>query len=202
MLNHHYCFVTRWSVDGTREEVFRIIEDTPAYVRWWPAVWLRVEIIEPGDTNSVGRVTRVLSKGWLPYLLSWTAVTHEKVFPERIAIEAAGDFQGRGCWTFDVSGAQTNVQYVWEIEARKPLLRYGSWLLRPIFAANHRWAMDRGLESLRLELARRRATSEQERASIPDPPGPVFVSGRRRRRLGLALEPSCSLAASSTTPQE
>jgi hypothetical protein len=57
--------------------------------------------------------------------------------------------------------------------------------LRPIFAANHRWAMARGEESLRLELARRHAKSDEERARIPVPPQPVFLSSRRRRRLGL-----------------
>jgi hypothetical protein len=35
-----YRFVTRWRVEGTPEEVFTIIEDTPDFVRWWPAVWL------------------------------------------------------------------------------------------------------------------------------------------------------------------
>ncbi|HEY1905085.1 MAG TPA: hypothetical protein VGG91_03530 [Myxococcaceae bacterium] len=49
-----------------------------------------------------------------------------------------------------------------------------SWLLRPVFAANHRWAMARGEESLALELRRRRARTDAERAAIPAPPGPML----------------------------
>ncbi len=75
---------------------------------------------------------------------------------------------------------------MWQVRADKPLLRRLSWLLRPVFAANHNWAMARGEESLKLELARRRATSEAECARVPPPPGPVFLSRRRRRRLGMA----------------
>jgi hypothetical protein len=36
-------------------------------------------------------------------------------------------------------------------------LRYGSFLFKPIFAANHRWAMARGEESLKRELFAARA---------------------------------------------
>jgi hypothetical protein len=43
------------------------------------------------------------------------------------------------------------------VRADKPLLRYGSWFFKPIFAANHRWAMARGEESLKRELERRHA---------------------------------------------
>lgn len=46
-----------------------------------------------------------------------------------------------------------------------------------MFEANHRWAMAQGEESLKLELARRRATSDAARASIPAPPGPVTYAG-------------------------
>ena len=42
--------------------------------------------------------------------------------------------------------------------------------MKPIFGANHRWAMGRGEESLKLELARRQGGSEAERALIPAPP--------------------------------
>ena len=43
--------------------------------------------------------------------------------------------------------------YDWKIRADKPLLRYLSFLLKPIFSANHRWAMAQGEKALRAELA-------------------------------------------------
>lgn len=70
-------------------------------------------------------------------------------------------------------GAQVKATYDWRIRAEKPLLRRLSPLMRPLLEANHRWAMAQGEESLRLELARRRASTSEARRSVPPPPGPV-----------------------------
>jgi uncharacterized protein YndB with AHSA1/START domain len=181
MASADYHFVTRWRVDATPEEVFRIIDDPPALPHWWPSVYLEVIEREPGDARGIGKVVDLLTKGWLPYTLRWRLVTLEKVPPTRIVLEASGDFLGRGVWTFaddDSAGAErvTLVTYDWRIRAEKPLLRSLSWLLKPVFAANHRWAMDRGEESLKLELLRRRATSNAERDRVPPPPPPTTTS--------------------------
>src|SRR5204863_3670122 len=142
--------------EGTPEEVYRIIDRPSELVRWWPAVYLDVRELEPGDETGVGKVVELLTKGWLPYTLRWRFRTVEKKPFERIVLEAQGDFEGRGVWTFEADGPCVRVTYDWRIRATKPLLRRLSFLLRPVFAANHRWAMARGEESLRLELARRR----------------------------------------------
>jgi hypothetical protein len=47
--------------------------------------------------------------------------------------------------------------------------------MKPLLAANHRWAMARGEESLRLELERRQAPDAAARARVPAPPGPTFT---------------------------
>lgn len=51
-----------------------------------------------------------------------------------------------------------------------PLLRTLSFAFKPVFSANHRWAMQRGEKSLRLELVRRRPCSPDERAALLAPP--------------------------------
>jgi hypothetical protein len=182
---HHYCFLTRWRVKATPEEVYEIIDDTPSYPRWWPAVWLKVEVLDRGDANGLGNNVRLTTKGWLPYILNWEGTALEKTFPSRTVFRAKGDFEGTGTWTFRADGLFVDVEYGWEVVADKPLLKYLSFLFRPIFAFNHNWAMARGLESLRLELARRSAKSPEELARIPPPPGPTFLSRRRRKRLNL-----------------
>ena len=91
-----------------------------------------------------------------------------------------GDFLGRGVWTFTARDGQTEVAFDWRLRANKPLLRALSFLLKPVFSANHRWAMARGEESLRLELLRRRAPTEAERARVPLPPGPTLPHNLRR----------------------
>jgi hypothetical protein len=184
-MSSQYRFFTHWRFEATPEEVYRIIDDSAEFVRWWPAVWLKVEMLEPGDARGIGKVMRYTTKGWLPYILHWTGRAVAKEYPSRLVLHATGDFEGEGSWTFRADGPHVDVEYVWAIQANKPLLRYLSFLLRPIFAANHNWAMARGEESLRLELARRHAKSPAELASIPAPPQPTFLSQRRRRRLGL-----------------
>lgn len=174
MFSREYHFHTRWRVQSTPEEIYRIMEDTPGLARWWPAVWLQVEILEAGDANGLGSRIRLFTKGWLPYTLTWIARATEKEFPRRIAFEASGDFEGRGAWTFQADSADVVMDYHWNVRADKPPLRYLSFLLRPAFAANHDWSMARGLESLRLELQRRHATTAEERAAVPLPPGPSF----------------------------
>lgn len=185
MLTNQYQFLTRWRVEATPAEVYRILEDTPGLVRWWPAVWLTVEEVHPGNEERIGSVYQLTSKGWLPYILTWSATTTAKEFPTRIALEARGDFHGRGVWTIHPNGSWTDVEYLWEIAADKPLLRYLSFALKPVFRANHEWAMRVGEVSLRRELRRRRATSIAEQVAVPLPPGPTFLSARRRRRLKL-----------------
>ena len=188
MASHHYHFQTRWRLEASAEEAFPLIDAVAEYVRWWPAVWLRVEILEPGDADGIGGRARLTTKGYLPYILTWEGTTLEKTFPRRKVSRATGDFEGHGVWTFRPDGSFVDVEYNWEIIADKPLLKYFSFLFRPLFAFNHNWAMVRGEESLRLELARRRAKSPEELARIPAPPAPTFLSPRRRRRLGLGVE--------------
>ena len=156
MASNEYRFVTRWRVEGTVDEVYRILDNPVDYVRWWPAVWLRAEIVDAGDANGVGKLLRFTSRGRLPYALRWTARTVEKNPPRTLVVKASGDFDGEGRWTLTQDGSHVDIEYVWAIAVHKPIVRHLSFLLRPMFEANHRWAMARGEESLRLELARRR----------------------------------------------
>ena len=130
--------------------------------------------LNQGDEKGVGKVGRLYTKGWLPYTLRWTFRVRESSYPYGFTLEATGDLVGRGVWTLKQEGEWVHVIYDWRINAEKPLLRTFSFLFKPLFAANHRWAMRMGEESLKLELMRRHATTLEERASIPPPPGPTF----------------------------
>lgn len=189
MPSHHYAFLTRWRVEATAEEVYPILDDTESLPRWWPAVWLKVDTLEPGDANGIGKKVRFTSKGWLPYILVWESTATEKEYPRRLALAASGDFTGRGVWTLRPDGRFVDIEYDWQIAADKPLLKAFSFLFKPAFAANHNWAMAKGLESLKLELARRKAKSPQEQAAVPSPPPATFFNSARRKRLGLAATP-------------
>ena len=102
---------------------------------------------------------------------------------------------GRGVWRLrEVAGPDapggplTDVEYDWRIRAEKGVLRTFSVAMKPLFSANHHWAMARGEESIRLEIARRHAAIGGDPAilaALPRPPGPTFphnLRGRPRRR--------------------
>jgi hypothetical protein len=168
-----YHFLSRWRVKGTCGEVADILGEPVELARWWPSVYLDVEELRPSDARGVGRRVRLHTKGWLPYTLRWEFEVVESRYPYGFTLVANGDFDGRGVWTFEQDGPFVDITYDWRIRAEKPLLRNLSFIFKPLFEANHRWAMTQGEESLRLELARRRAASAAARANVPPPPGPV-----------------------------
>ncbi len=172
--SNQYHFITCWRFAATPEEIYSLISHPEDFPRWWPSVYLRVDELAAGDERGVGRRVRLHTKGWLPYTLLWESCSVETDRPRRLMLKATGDFDGRGIWTFESDPEDSrfvNVSFDWQLTADKPLLRYLSFLLKPVFSANHRWAMARGEESLRLELARRHARTPEELARVPPPPG-------------------------------
>jgi hypothetical protein len=180
MPGNEYHFVTRWRVEGTPEDLYAVLDHPVDLPRWWPAVYLDVKEFPPDPERGPGKVYELFAKGWLPYTLRWRLRRTSKNPPFGYTIEAWGDFVGRGEWTFTANGPLVDVTYDWRIRADKPLLRYLSFLMKPLFSANHRWAMAKGEESLKLELARRRARSPKERAAVAPPPGPTWPVAKRR----------------------
>ncbi len=175
MASKDYHFITQWHIPGKVEEVTDIIRDNESLVHWWPSVYLRIDELTPGDTEGIGKVLDLYTKGWLPYTLHWQCRV-SAIHDDGFSLIASGDFEGRGIWTFKQNGPIVDVIYDWKISAEKPLLRYFSFIMKPLFSANHYWAMSRGEESLKLELARRRATTEQELLQVPLPPSPTSSS--------------------------
>ena len=169
-----YAFLTRWRLRATAQEVFDVLADPFGLSRWWPSVYLEVKELAPAEpAKGLGPVIGLHTKGWLPYTLRWNFRVVESTPPSGFRLVAHGDFEGTGVWTLrqdrDADGDFVDVTYDWRILAEKPLLRYGSFVLRPFFAANHRWAMARGEESLALELRRRRGEATAA------PPGATFA---------------------------
>ena len=174
MASNEYHFITAWRVKAALAEVNDLIGNAPDLARWWPSVYLQVKELQTGDAHGLGKVVDLYTTGWLPYTLRWQFRVTESHYPYGFTLEAWGDFVGRGSWTFEPEGENVNITYDWNIRADKPLLRYFSFIMKPIFSANHRWAMQKGLESLQLELARRHAPTPEEQARIPLPPQPTF----------------------------
>lgn len=174
MSSSHYEFTTHWRVRSTVAEINTILSNGPDLTRWWPSVYLDVQVLEQGDADGIGAVVSLYTKGWLPYTLRWQFRVTESRAPFGFSLEAWGDFVGTGVWTFAQDGDWVDITYDWRVRADKPLLRRLSFLLKPLFSANHHWAMRQGERSLQLELARRHAPTPAARQAVPAPPGPTF----------------------------
>ena len=159
--SNDYRFVTRWVVEGTCEEVSDVLGNPLDLPRWWPMVYLEVVELRPPNAAGTGRRVRLLTRGKLPYKLRWEFEVVDSRFPHGFTIAATGDFEGTGTWTFTQSGPRVDIMFDWRIRAEKPLLRWLSFVLKPLFEANHRWAMGRGEECLAGELARRRESERR-----------------------------------------
>ena len=155
--SNDYRFVTRWVVQSTCEEVSEVLGNPLDLPRWWPMVYLEVVELRAAGASGTGRRVRLLTKGKLPYKLRWEFEVVELRFPYGFTIATTGDFEGTGAWTFAQNGALVDITFDWRIRAEKRLLRWLSFVFKPIFEANHRWAMARGEECLVRELARRKA---------------------------------------------
>lgn len=153
--HNEYHFITRWRVEGDAAEVYKILSDPLGYARWWKGVHLRTRELKPGDEQGINRLIHLEMRGWLPYTLKWQLRSTEANKPYRFVAESTGDFVGRGTWTFRQEGPCVNINFDWDIQANKPFLRYFSFLLKPLFVANHNWVMKKWEESLKSELVKR-----------------------------------------------
>jgi hypothetical protein len=100
---------------------------------------------------------RLHTRGWLPYTLRWDLTVVRSEYPTGFVIAANGDLEGAGVWTLAERDGEVSATFDWRVTARKPLLRRLSPIFKPLFIANHHWAMRQGERSLCRELARRRA---------------------------------------------
>jgi hypothetical protein len=171
-----YHLRSEWRVLGAVDEVYEVIANAEELPVWWPAAFVETLVLEPGAEDGAGRVVRVESRGWLPYNLHWHLRVDDVEPGKHLGFNVWGDFEGRGAWWFKANGAWTDVVFDWRVRVRKPVVRWLSYVTRRIFESNHRWAMARGEESLRLALSRRHAEGELL-TSLPPPPAPVTYSG-------------------------
>jgi len=149
-----YLFVDEWDVAAPPEAVFDALADGRTYPQWWRPVYISAEADGPPE---LGRTARQHFKGRLPYTLKTSSTIVGFDPPRRVEADVVGDLSGRGVWTLTPRDGLTHVRFDWEVHADRPLLRYLSPVLRPLFRWNHNWAIARAIEGLE-PFAQRAAT--------------------------------------------
>jgi uncharacterized protein YndB with AHSA1/START domain len=140
-----YTFLDEWNVAAPQEAVFRALADARTYPRWWRPVYIDVESDGPPE---LGRVSRQHFKGRLPYTLRTRSEIVRYEPPNEFEVSVVGDLTGKGIWTLRPHEGMVHVRFDWRVIADRPLLRYLTPLLRPVFRWNHNWSVNRAIEGL------------------------------------------------------
>jgi len=140
-----YVFIDEWEVRAPREAVFTAVADGSTYPEWWGDVYISVKTDGPPE---LGRVSEAHFKGRLPYTLRTRSEIVRYEPPEVVAVDVVGDLSGQGVWTLSERGGAVHVHFDWRVMADRPLLRYLTPVLRPMFRFNHNWAIQRAIEGL------------------------------------------------------
>ena len=151
-MDNEYRFVDRWFVPAPLEEAYDVVGDTVRYPDWWGDVFVDVE--GDGGPPRPGRHVRIVSRGFLPYLLRWEAEVVDAEAPRTFGFTMTGDFVGSGSWTFEPVEAGTDAVFEFRPRVEKAGVKQLSPLLKPLFRWNHRWAMERGERGIAALFAR------------------------------------------------
>ena len=141
-----YVFIDEWDVDAPQEAVFAALADASTYPHWWKPVYIDVEADGP---PAVGCTSKQHFKGRLPYTLRTTSEIVRYEPPREFEVSVVGDLTGRGVWTLsEADDGRIHIHFDWRVIADRPLLRYLTPVLRPVFRWNHNWSVKRAIEGL------------------------------------------------------
>ena len=150
-----YRFVEWWIIPEARpEEVWPVIADARLLPVWWKGVYLGSERLGPWTEPRVGSQSRVRARGFLPYKLNFVLEATALEPGKLVEVKTSGDFIGVWRATLSPDNGGTRVNIDWQATVEKPLIRFLSPLLKPVFAWNHHWTTLRGEAGLRAYLSR------------------------------------------------
>lgn len=175
-----YHFVSIWQIKAPIERVWEEIYHAERWPSWWKYV-ARVEELEPGAADGVGRLARLHFRTRLPYTLAFDTRLTCVQPPSKLVAEATGELQGTGCWTLTAVDDGTLVRYTWDVRTTRWWMNLLAPAARPAFKWNHDQLMREGGES----LARRLGAD----LIVPDTPSPAHPPQAVARRViqGAAL---------------
>jgi hypothetical protein len=149
-----------WRLSGAASEVNAIFNDMETIVDWWPAAFMRIDVVDPGGMGSIGKTVRLHTKGLLPHTFQFLARMCPGDQPDTIKIEVQGDFYGHALIAVREREDGLELSFDWKIRVHHPWVGNLAPFLRPVLAWNHGWVMRHGCAGLQREIYRRRGLPE------------------------------------------
>ena len=163
MAANDYTFLEHWYFPRyTPEQVYEVLSNATLLPQWWKGVYLEATPLARYSAPVVGAKVRARARGFLPYHLDFTLEALRLEQGRCVEVRARGDFEGIWRATLTEDGDGTRVELDWRVRVHKPLIRYLSVLLEPLFAWNHRWTTPRGEQGMLAYL-----DAKHGRAAVP-----------------------------------
>jgi hypothetical protein len=155
MAANDYVFVDKFVAPCNKETAYQYISKIEEYPRWWGKVYKRITVLKKVLPDTPGGRYEVQVRGFLPYALTIQNETTLVQKPDRIEFVAIGDLEGKGTWLFEEVKGGTQITFDWQVAANKAVIRLFSFLLKPLFRANHVYCVRRAEEGMRRDLEQR-----------------------------------------------
>ena len=145
-----YRFGHAWHVDAAPERVRALLEDVARYDAWWPAV--RVVDGSAPEAGTGARAARLVVTAPLGHRLRIRLV---EAPPRDRELRATirGDLEGWCAWRVEPDGDGSLVRFAQHVEARAPLVRLATPLLRRVLERQHAAVMRAAADGMRAALA-------------------------------------------------
>src|SRR5215217_9074881 len=105
-----YEFLTTWCLEAPIDSVWDALYASERWPEWWRGVE-RVQVLEPGDANRVGELSRYTWRSRLPYELEFDMRTTRVERPFLVEGSAQGELTGEGRWRLFEGGGAMAVTY-------------------------------------------------------------------------------------------
>ena len=149
MSANEYQFDEQWFIPGYGpRQVYEVLYNATILPEWWSGVYLEAIPLRAYERPIVGAKVRARARGFLPYTLSFELEALTLEHSRLVEVKATGDFNG--IWRAELvrENGGTRVLISWRVTVHKPIIRYLSPLLKPLFAWNHCWTTPRGERGL------------------------------------------------------
>ena len=146
-----YHFVSTWRLQAPIEQVW----DEIFHTERWPSRWKyvhRVDQLDPGDADGLGRRQHLEFTTRLPYRLGFDIQVRHLQPPTTLEAVATGELEGVGRWTLTPVDGGTLVRYDWDVRTTRWWMNLAAPVARPAFVWNHDALMREAAESLARRL--------------------------------------------------